>query len=163
MCCIIIISTHISCYIYFTNYVFQINGENLLTVQYDRDTHTETIMKKDLQEIITIRYDDSGLPTSFSPANGHHDLNITYRQDGHISHWQYGEIREQRIYTDNGLLRERLSSAGAQYVFRYRYGHRVSTLITCFHFSCISCFKNAVIKYSEHQINWTKLQSISNQ
>ena len=68
----------------------------MLTVEYDRDAHKETIVKKDLQEVITILYDDSDLPTSFSPANGHHTLNITYRQDGHISHWQYGEIREQR-------------------------------------------------------------------
>ncbi|XP_063415376.1 teneurin-m-like isoform X2 [Mytilus trossulus] len=106
-----------------------INGENLLTVQYDRETHTEKIMKKDLQEIITIQYDDSGLPTSFSPANGHHALNITYRQDGHISHWQYGEIREQRIYNDAGLLQERLSSSGAPYTFRYRYGRRPTDIL----------------------------------
>ena len=97
----------------------------MLTVEYDRGAHKETIVKKDLQEVITILYDDSGLPTSFSPANGHHTLNITYRQDGHISHWQYGEIREQRIYTETGLLQKILSSAGAQYAFRYRYGHRV--------------------------------------
>ncbi|CAC5364631.1 unnamed protein product [Mytilus coruscus] len=75
-----------------------INGKNLFTVQYDRETHTEKIMKKDLL-------------------------------DGHISHWQYGEIREQRIYNDVGHLQERLSSSGAPYTFRYRYGRRPTDIL----------------------------------
>lgn len=107
----------------------QINGENLLTVQYDLESHVETIMKRDLQEIIKIHYDNSGLPLSFQPANGHHALNISYRQDGQIATWQYGEIREQRSYTGKGLLQERVSSSAAKYVFRYRYGSRVSAVL----------------------------------
>ncbi|XP_060065187.1 teneurin-m-like [Ylistrum balloti] len=100
-----------------------INGENLLTVEYDRETHTENIMGKNLVKIMSILYDGSGQPTHIRPNNRHHGMNITYSKEGRITHWQYGEIREDLIYDDDGLLREKSSSSGgAQYRFSYRVG-----------------------------------------
>lgn len=103
------------------------NGENLLTVEYDRDTHTETIMDKNLREIITVVYDRSGLPTHFLPAMaGHQSLNISYNKYGAITRWDYGDMHESREYSDNGLLKIRTSANDAQYRYQYRYGKMVS-------------------------------------
>ncbi|XP_041356776.1 teneurin-m-like isoform X3 [Gigantopelta aegis] len=104
-----------------------INGDNLLTIEYDRKTHTETIMDKDLREILTIVYDSSGLPSHFLPATGHHAMNITYSPRGDILQWQYGELREQRQYNDNGLMIERTATNGAQFRYFYRFGSKMPT------------------------------------
>lgn len=104
--------------------ILQVNGENLLTIEYDRDTHTETILNKDLHEIITMAFDNSGLPTHFLPAKDHHSLNITYSASGEIIAWKYGELQERRIFQD-GRLKERTGNNGAQYRYTYRYGKKV--------------------------------------
>lgn len=74
----------------------QINGVNLLSVEYDRMNHTESILNKDSQNILWIMYDDSGLPVQFLPCSDHHAMNITYNQRGQITHWQYGEMWEKK-------------------------------------------------------------------
>jgi YD repeat-containing protein len=105
--------------------IFQINGENLITVQYDREAHMETIMDRDLHEIITIVYDSSGLPTHFLPATGHNSLNISYSPYGDVLTWQYGAMRQQRLYNDQGQLSMRTATNGAQHRYQYRYGNKV--------------------------------------
>lgn len=104
--------------------LFQVNGENLLTVEYDRETHTERILDKDLHEIITMAFDNSGLPTHFLPAKNHHSLNITYSAAGEVTAWKYGDIEERRTF-EAGLLKSKTSSSGAQFRYTYRYGKKV--------------------------------------
>lgn len=104
--------------------LFQVNGENLLTIEYDRDTHTETILDKDLHEIITMAFDSSGLPTHFLPAKNHHSLNVTYSASGDITGWKYGDMEEKRTF-EAGLLKEKTVNNGAQYRYVYRYGQKV--------------------------------------
>lgn len=96
----------------------------MLTIEYDRDTHTETILDKDLHEIITTTFDNSGLPTHFLPAKNHHSMNVTYNAGGEIIHWKYGELEERRIF-ESGVLKERMGNNGAQYRYNYRYGKKV--------------------------------------
>ncbi|XP_061169948.1 teneurin-m-like isoform X4 [Saccostrea echinata] len=100
----------------------RINGVNLLSVEYDRLNHTESILNKDSQNILWIMYDDSGLPVQFLPCSEHHAMNITYNQRGQITHWQYGEMWEDLNYNRDGLLLERSRSGTVQYRFNYRYG-----------------------------------------
>ncbi|KAK3582840.1 hypothetical protein CHS0354_039985 [Potamilus streckersoni] len=100
-----------------------INGENLLTIEYDRDTHTETILDKDLHEIITVVYDESGLPISILPARNHHPLNITYNTAGEVTQFSYGDLQESKIY-DKGLLKEKTTANGATFKYQYRYGDK---------------------------------------
>jgi len=102
----------------------QVNGENLLTIEYDRDSHTETILDRDLLEIITMAFDASGRPTHFLPARRHHSLNVTYDTAGEVVYWRYGEMEEKRVF-ESGLLKERTGNNGAQYRYNYRYGSRV--------------------------------------
>ncbi|XP_056012592.1 teneurin-m-like isoform X8 [Ostrea edulis] len=105
----------------------RINGVNLLSVEYDRLNHTESILNKDSQNILWIMYDDSGLPVQFLPCSEHHAMNITYNQRGQITHWQYGEMWEDLEYNRDGLLLERSRSGIVQYRFNYRYGKSLPT------------------------------------
>ena len=47
--------------------MLQVNGENLLTLEYERDTHSETIYNRDLNGLLTVRYNSAGQPTHFLP------------------------------------------------------------------------------------------------
>ena len=112
-------------FIYQFNWHQQINGENLLTVEYDRRNHMETVLDHDLHEIITVIYNDAGLPTHFLPASNHHGMNVSYSPQGDILTWQYGDLMEQREYLDHGLIKERvLKPAGIQYRYFYRHGSK---------------------------------------
>nr|KAG5705432.1 hypothetical protein BaRGS_004559 [Batillaria attramentaria] len=105
-----------------------INGENLLTVEYDRRNHMETVLDHDLREIITVIYNDAGLPTHFIPASNHNGMNVTYSPQGDIVTWQYGDLMEQREYLDHGRIKERvLKPAGVQYRYFYRNGSKMAT------------------------------------
>lgn len=105
----------------------RINGVNLLSVEYDRMNHTESILNKDSQNILWIMYDDSGLPVQFLPCSDHHAMNITYNQRGQITHWQYGEMWEDLDYNRDGLLLNRSRSGAVQHKFYYRYGKSLPT------------------------------------
>ena len=107
----------------------QVNGENLLTIEYDRDSHTETILDKELHEIITLAFDRSGLSTHFIPARNHHSLNVTYNAAGEIIHWKYGNLEERREFDKNGLLKEKKGNNGAQYRYNYKNGRKVIDLL----------------------------------
>lgn len=116
------------------NYIclFQINGINLLTVEYDRDLHAETISDKLLNEIMTIMYDANGLATSILPAVNHHSLNVSYNDYGDLLEWRYGELVERRTYNIQRLLTEKVASNHAKYRYIYRYGMMASTDISTF-------------------------------
>lgn len=95
-----------------------------MTVEYNRETNTETVMDKSMRDILTIVYDNTGLPTHFLPNTGHNDLNISYSRHGAIEKWQYGELTEQRMY-EKGVMVEKISTNGAQYRYIYSYGLKV--------------------------------------
>ncbi|CAG5114545.1 unnamed protein product, partial [Candidula unifasciata] len=105
-----------------------INGENLLTVEYDRRSHTETVLDKSLHDIITVVYSSAGLPIQFIPASSHHSMNVTYNSYGDILEWQYGDLIEQREYKDPGLIKQRtLKPGGKQFRYFYRNHSRKPT------------------------------------
>ncbi|XP_029639322.1 teneurin-m isoform X3 [Octopus sinensis] len=105
-----------------------INGVNLLTVEYNRETNTETVMDKSMRDILTVVYDNTGLPTHFLPNTGHNDLNISYTRHGAVEKWQYGELTEQRMY-EKGMMVEKISTNGAQYRYIYSYGLKPTDII----------------------------------
>ena len=85
----------------------------------------ETVSDHNLREIITVVYNDVGLPTRFSPAGSRHGMNVSYSVQGDILAWQYGELVEERKYLDHGLIKERLlKPAGTQYRYFYRHGSK---------------------------------------
>ena len=61
-----------------TNVFLQINGENLLTIEYNRIQHTEVVMDTDMNEILVIQYNNAGQPVHIVPAEPVMGMNITY-------------------------------------------------------------------------------------
>ena len=47
---------------------WQINGVNLLTFEYERDSHSEIVMNMDQDVILTVMYNNAGQPIYFLPA-----------------------------------------------------------------------------------------------
>ncbi|RUS82250.1 hypothetical protein EGW08_009988 [Elysia chlorotica] len=99
-----------------------VNGNNLLTVEYNRHQHTETVRDKSHREIITVWYNSEGLPVLFVPSFSHHILNITYSDYGDIMQWEYGNLTEKRTYKDPGLVKsiEGDRPGGTMHRFFYR-------------------------------------------
>ena len=103
----------------------QINGENLLSIEYDRNTHIETIFNYQNEEIINIRYNLAGQPLYFLPSNHFNAVNITYGKHGHIVTWQRGNQYVENEYNDKGLVTsKKLANRGA-YRYIYRSGNKV--------------------------------------
>ena len=108
-----------------TSLLQQINGENLLTVEYDRFLHTETVLNKRSQKILTVIYNSAGLPTYFKPESPlHHGMNITYDKWGDITKWSYGNLVEQREYRLPGLVKSVTMSGGQKFRYFYRSDSR---------------------------------------
>ena len=106
---------------------FQVNGENLMTMEYDRDTHSETIFSRDGEEILTVLYNDAGQPTNFLPDGPFLPVNITYNNKGRPLLWSQGLLAVNNVFdSKTGYLTEKKVGAKAVYRFIYKSGTRVS-------------------------------------
>ncbi len=109
-------------------FIFQINGQNLLTIEYDRDTHSETILDPNQEEILTILYNSAGQPTNFVPDGDLHPVNISYDERGNPVEWGRGELSVVNVYdSKTGYLTERKLGHKATYRYIYKSGTKVNT------------------------------------
>lgn len=95
-------------------------------MEYDRDTHSETILNKDGQEILTVLYNEAGQPTNFlveAPLQG---VNITYNNQGRPLTWDRGMLNINNVYdAKTGYLTEKKVGVKAVYRFIYKSGTKV--------------------------------------
>lgn len=83
-----------------------INQSRCFGVEFDQFTSRETFYDKDRQPILSITFDPSGLPQSYSPANGAHPLNISYDRFNRVDGWNWGTAELKYTYDRHGLLSE---------------------------------------------------------
>ena len=106
----------------------QVNGENLLTMEYERETHSETVFDKDGEELITVLYNTAGQPINFMPRKPLFPLNITYDNSGKLVQWQWGDLNLVNVYdTRTGFLTERKVANRATFRYIYKSGTKVRT------------------------------------
>lgn len=54
------------------------NGSRVLGIEFNQNTGQETFYDRDRQALLTVAFDQAGLPQSWSPTNGGQPVNVTY-------------------------------------------------------------------------------------
>ena len=66
----------------------RVNGENLITVEYDRDTMTQAIFMEDRAELLNITYDDMSRPVAWTPRTSFNPVQLSYDRFGQLALWK---------------------------------------------------------------------------
>ncbi|XP_050300174.1 teneurin-m isoform X3 [Anthonomus grandis grandis] len=99
----------------------RINGENLLTMEYDRETASISVFLDDKAELLNVTYDRSSRPIRFGPKNGvYADVELEYDRFSRLSSWKWGELSENYGFDRAGRLFEIKYADGSslQYAFK---------------------------------------------
>ncbi|XP_065347701.1 teneurin-m isoform X5 [Cloeon dipterum] len=85
----------------------RVNGENLLTLEYDRETNTVAVFMDERMEILNITYDRLARPVKFGPSRGAFEaVELEYDRFSRISSWKWGELSETYVFDRAGRLFE---------------------------------------------------------
>ncbi|XP_046809051.1 teneurin-m isoform X2 [Lucilia cuprina] len=103
----------------------RVNGDNVLTLEYDRDTQSIVVMVDDKQELLNVTYDRTSRPVSFRPQSGDYaDVDLEYDRFGRLVTWKWGNLQEAYTFDRNGRLNEIKYGDGSSmvYAFKDNYG-----------------------------------------
>ncbi|CAH1124665.1 unnamed protein product [Ceutorhynchus assimilis] len=99
----------------------RVNGENILTMEYDRETASISVFMDDKIELLNVTYDRSSRPIKFGPKNGlFAEVELEYDRFSRLSSWKWGELSETYGFDRAGRLFEIKYSDGSslQYAFK---------------------------------------------
>lgn len=105
----------------------QVNGRNLLSVDFDRTTKTEKIYDDHRKFLLRIAYDTSGHPTLWLPSSKLMAVNVTYSSTGQIASIQRGTTSEKVDYDGQGRIVSRVFADGKTWSYTYLEKVRVGT------------------------------------
>ena len=98
-------------------------------MEYERETHSETVYDKEGEELVTVLYNSAGQPMNFLPRTPLLPLNITYDDSGQLVQWEWGDINLVNIYDERtGYLTERKFANRATFRYIYKSGTKVGSL-----------------------------------
>ncbi|KAF4528732.1 hypothetical protein B566_EDAN008998 [Ephemera danica] len=86
----------------------RVNGENLLTLEYDRETGTVAVFMDDRVELLNITYDRLARPIKWGPSrNGVFDgVELEYDRFSRLISWKWGDLSETYGFDRAGRLFE---------------------------------------------------------
>ncbi|XP_072158624.1 teneurin-m isoform X3 [Bemisia tabaci] len=85
----------------------RINGDNLLSLEYDRETGTVAVFMDDRVELLNVTYDRTSRPTKWGPRNGMFaGVELDYDRFGRLSTWRWGGLNESYHFDRAGRLAE---------------------------------------------------------
>ena len=106
------------------------NGEPLLSVEYDEADGSETVYGRGRDRLLTVRYDASGRQVRAIPAGPLDGVNVTYDGRGRLTGWWRGELAASNRYDDaTGLLVERRLAGRILRRFIYKTGNKVLVVV----------------------------------
>ncbi|XP_076273630.1 teneurin transmembrane protein Ten-m isoform X3 [Rhynchophorus ferrugineus] len=99
----------------------RVNGENILTMEYDRETASVSVFMDDKMELLNVSYDSSSRPIRFGPRNGvYAEVELKYDRFSRLSSWKWGQLSESYGFDRAGRLYEIKYADGSalQYAFK---------------------------------------------
>ena len=105
--------------------LIQINGNTVLSFEYDRINKSETVFDSQHDDLITTYYDATGKVVRIEPRHTIGGLSITYNRQGRVTRWSRGVTNMSFVYDDNGRLVERHFDARTKLQYRYDNGDKV--------------------------------------
>jgi len=104
----------------------QVNGDSLLTFEYDATDLTQTIYDNQRNELLVIRHDSAGRVLQVLPRGPLDSLNVTYDRQGRWTQWSRGDLTVSRVFeAKTGRVVERRLSPRSIYRYTYKNGTRV--------------------------------------
>ncbi|XP_023037329.1 teneurin-m isoform X4 [Drosophila willistoni] len=99
----------------------RVNGDNVLTLEYDRETQSVVVMVDDKQELLNVTYDRTSRPVSFRPQSGDYaDVDLEYDRFGRLVSWKWGVLQEAYSFDRNGRLNEIKYGDGSTMVYAFK-------------------------------------------
>lgn len=107
-----------------------VNSTRTLGIRYEQFANKEIFYDKDRQDILSVTYDNNGLPISFKPYNGF-PLNITYDRFSRVDGWSWGPSELKYSYEKHGLLYEVTSQQDGTVSYVYNDFNLISAIVLC--------------------------------
>ncbi|XP_033098929.1 teneurin-3-like isoform X2 [Anneissia japonica] len=98
----------------------RVNGDNVLTFEYNRFTRAESIKLGNDEEILTIHH-DNGHPNEWRPNNGILPVNVSYDNRGRFIKWQQGLLIESFRYDNAGHMTGRAYDNDMTKAWKFTY------------------------------------------
>ncbi|XP_041973220.1 teneurin-m isoform X2 [Aricia agestis] len=99
----------------------RINGDNLLTLEYDRDTSTVAVFMDDKVELLNVTYDRMARPIKWGPRNGiFTEVQLDYDRFNRLISWRWGSLNESYGYDRAGRLDEIKYGDGSSLAYSFR-------------------------------------------
>ncbi|XP_072941823.1 teneurin-m isoform X2 [Epargyreus clarus] len=99
----------------------RVNGENLLTLEYDRDTSTVAVFMDDKVELLNVTYDRTARPVKWGPRSGiFAEVELEYDRFNRLTSWKWGELNETYDYDRAGRLHEIRYGDGSSLAYSFR-------------------------------------------
>nr|XP_032511789.1 teneurin-m isoform X1 [Danaus plexippus plexippus] len=99
----------------------RVNGENLLTLEYDRDTSTVAVFMDDKVELLNVTYDRMARPVKWGPRSGiFAEVELDYDRFNRLTSWKWGDLNETYGYDRAGRLHEIRYGDGSSLAYSFR-------------------------------------------
>ncbi|XP_077122094.1 teneurin-2-like isoform X2 [Ranitomeya variabilis] len=97
----------------------RVHGRNLLSIDFDRNSHTEKIYDDHRKFTLRIVYDQLGRPLLWLPSSGLAPVNVSYFYNGHLSGLQRGAMSERTEMDKQGRIISRAFADGKTWSYTY--------------------------------------------
>lgn len=99
----------------------RVNGDNLLTMEYDRETQTVSVFMDDKVELLNVTYDRSARPVKWGPISGTFtEVELEYDRFSRLSSWKWGDLSETYGFDRAGRLNEIKYADGSSLVYAFK-------------------------------------------
>ncbi|KYN39336.1 Teneurin-3 [Trachymyrmex septentrionalis] len=99
----------------------RVNGEILLSLEYDRETNTVAVFMDDRVELLNVTYDRTARPVKWGPRNGiFAGVELEYDRFSRLTSWTWGDISETYGFDRSGRLYEIKYSDGTSMVYAFK-------------------------------------------
>ncbi|XP_055596104.1 teneurin-m isoform X3 [Uranotaenia lowii] len=99
----------------------RVNGENLLTFEYEKDSSSITVSVDDKTDLLNVTYDKSSRPIAYRPQSGEYaDVDLEYDRFGRLISWKWGNLKEEYTFDRAGRLNEIKYGDGSSMVYAFK-------------------------------------------
>ncbi|XP_065159892.1 teneurin-m isoform X3 [Atheta coriaria] len=99
----------------------RVNGENLLTLEYDRDTASVSVFMDERVELLNVTYDRTARPVKWGPRNGiFAEVELEYDRFSRLTNWKWGDISETYGFDRAGRLYEIKYGDGSSMIYAFK-------------------------------------------
>lgn len=100
----------------------KINGENLFSIEFDRQSFTESILDKNNIVLLTVQYNQKGQPESWNPKMNVSGVTLDYDRFGRVTKWQRGDLIETYSFDLAGRLTDVRHADNTGIIYKYSDG-----------------------------------------